>query len=989
MTDSKAGAAAPQHLVPDPALSIGSHHHGFTVISAEPLAEISGCAYVFRHSSTGARLLWLSCADTNRSFAIGFKTAPQDSTGVFHILEHSVLDGSERFPVKEPFVNLLKTSMQTFLNAMTFPDKTVYPVSSTNEKDLENLMDVYLDAVLHPAIYTRPRIFEQEGWHLELASPDAPLTYNGVVLNEMKGALSDPDEVLLHAMQESLFPDTPYRFESGGDPREIPTLTYERYCDHHARHYQLSNSYTVLYGAIDIERELAFLGRRFDAATDRHAGSPNPLPLQAPVKQLEPIQVGMATAKENAAAALGYVIGTSKDRERVLAADILLDALAGSNEAPLKRAVMDAGLADDFTATLLDGIQQPLAFFELKGAKEGAAERFRPFVEGFCQKLVQEGIGQERLLASLSQAEFNLREGDFGYSDGVALSIQALSSWLYDDAHPYDYLKYEDALAHIAEGIGQGYFEKLLDELVCRSAHTAAVELVPKEEGSAAEEEAELAERKAKMDAAELQQVMDEVAALREEQEAEDAPEDLAKLPVLHVGDIGEGTSDPEIKLPEAPLPCWHHDLDTHRIDYVYYYFDLERVGFAELPYVALLSDLLGNLATQHHSASDLDTLVETKLGSFYVFCDVLGQEKDLDAVTAKLVVGASALSENVSALADIPKEIWSETLFGDDTDRIYQILQQRRVVLEQQFMNSGHTAAMIRANSQIQPLSRVQEQLSGIDHYLFLKKLLDRWEWRRQATVDILYNLASRIFTADDVVVSFTGSEDDLARFWDAAGTLGLEKKGGQVIAPQLQIPEAEPEDEAFIVPSNVVYVATAARPAPGDGATRGVWQVGCRPLTFGYLWNEVRVKGGAYGAGIRHSASGMTQCYSYRDPSVDSTLERFGGQGAWLSSWQPTDTELEGYLVSTVAGIDTPRKPRMVARSQDTARLAGRPATWREDLRREALACTADDIRGLAGPLGWCAENHVSCVFGSADIIKASSHPFRVVELMGNGEA
>ena len=449
------GAVAP-YTKADPSLAPGTRHAGFTVTDVLPLPELSGTAYVMRHDATGARAMWIAVDDNEKSFSIAFKTPPANSTGVFHILEHSVLCGSNRFPVKEPFVNLLKTSMQTFLNALTFPDKTMYPVASTNAADLKNLVDVYLDAVLHPAIYRRPRIFEQEGWHLELQDadgkaaapedPDARLAYNGVVFNEMKGALSDPDEVLFEAVNQSLFPDTPYRFESGGDPRHIPELSYEEFLDTHARHYNLANSYTILYGNLDIEDMLAFVGSRFDAAADRGAGAPNPLPLQAPVRA--PFrQVTMATATENASVGLAYVIGTAADRERVLATDVLLDALAGSNEAPLKRAVLDADLGDDFTATLVDGELQPQVLFQLKGAKPGVARRFRQLVEDTCARLAADGIDRTKLEASLAQGEFNLREGDWGsYADGVALSMQAMSSWLYDDGRPVDYLRYEDEM---------------------------------------------------------------------------------------------------------------------------------------------------------------------------------------------------------------------------------------------------------------------------------------------------------------------------------------------------------------------------------------------------------------------------------------------------------------------------------------------------------------------------------------------------------------
>ena len=572
----------------DPKLAVGTHHEGFTVTQVEPLPELEGYAYVMRHDASGARMMWLAVDDDNKSFSISFKTPPADDTGVFHILEHSVLCGSDRFPVKEPFVNLLKTSMKTFLNAMTFPDKTMYPVASTNVADLENLMDVYLDAVLHPAIYQRPRIFEQEGWHLEVDDEGKALSYNGVVYNEMKGALSDPGDVLALELGRALFPDSPYRFESGGDPRSIPTLTYEQFIDAHARHYTLANSYTILYGNLDIDRELAFVGERFDGATDRGAGAPNELPLQAPVTPA-PVRVEMDCAREDATVGLGYVCGTAAERERMCALDVLVDTLTGSNEAPLKRAVLDAGLGDDFTATILEhGLQIELVF-RLRGAKEGVAERFAELVEGECARMVAKGIERERLEASLASLEFGLRELDPGSTgNGVYLSMRSLSSWLYDDERPVDYLRFEESMDHMRAGLDGGYFEDLLRDVICESDHHVTVEIVPVadgaaaassaraetdrnsirnaasrdriravtvcmsgflsfgagEDGAAAEEEARLASLRATMSDEDIEGVRREVAALREMQEAPDSPEDLATLPCLTIDDIGEADEE-------------------------------------------------------------------------------------------------------------------------------------------------------------------------------------------------------------------------------------------------------------------------------------------------------------------------------------------------------------------------------------------------------------------------------------------------------------
>ena len=968
--------------MPDPALAIGSTHAGFTVTSIEPLAELSATGYVLRHDASGARVLWIACADTNRSFSIAFKTPPSDDTGVFHILEHSVLCGSERYPVKEPFVNLLKTSMQTFLNALTFPDKTMYPLSSTNVADFENLMDVYLDAVLHPAIYQRPRIFEQEGWHYELDELDGPLVYNGVVFNEMKGALSDPDDVLYQAIGRMLFPDTPYRFESGGNPRAIPTLTYEKFIDTHARHYNLANSYTVLYGDLDIDRELTRLADHFAHAATRDAGEPNPLPLQHPVAA-GLSQVTMATAPENATVGLAYVVGTFADRERILATDILLDALAGSNEAPLKRAILDADLADDFQTSLLDSLLQPQLLFQLKGAHEGVAERFRTLLEDTCRSLATNGINRDRLEASLAQAEFNLREGDWGsYSDGVALSMQVMSSWLYDDNHPVDYLRYENELAHMRAGLDEGYFEQLLMSIVVDNPHSAEVELVPAEQGDAAEELSELEARKATMSKDELRNIQAEVAALREEQERPDTPEALATLPRLTVADIGDAPNEAYGFEAEAPLRCIAHELHTRHIDYVYHYFDLCCLSFEELPYATMLCDLMGRLDTASHTAAELDTVVERELGALDFFTETLGKDEDPSFALPMLVVGASALSENVTSLAALPQEVWGTTSF-DDLDRIHDILTQRRISIEQAFTNSGHVAAMTRLSSYFTASALVSGTLSGVDYYLFLKDILANWDDRAPQLAGTLSAIARRVFTADDVTVSFTGSAEDREAFWKAGGTLGLSQDPDSSVQ-RLVVPEPSIKNEAFITPANVCFVAEGQARSELDGAPIGTWQVASRALSYDYLWNEVRVKGGAYGCGFRRTTAGLQQFWSYRDPGVDGTVTRFENASVWLSNWEADEDELAGYIVSVVAGNDAPVKPRQLARRQDTQFFSGRPDDWRAQVRSEVLATTVESVRALAPSLNELPARRAICVFGSREKIEASDLDLKVIELL-----
>lgn len=590
--------------------------NGFAVESVEPLCEIDGDAIVMRHGKSGARLLFLHNADENKAFSISFKTPPVDDTGVFHILEHSVLCGSDKFPVKEPFVNLLKTSMQTFLNALTFPDKTMYPVASTNDQDLENLADVYMDAVLHPAIYRKRAVFEQEGWHYELDDANAEagtperLRYNGVVFNEMKGALSDPESVLYRGMNAELFPGTCYAFESGGHPRAIPQLTYEGYLDTHARHYRLDNSYIVLYGDIDAECMLRFLDRRYLSAADcapRTPAEPNPMGECKPNVSLDAV-VPMATAPENACVGLGYAIGDARDFERVLAADVLMDALMGGNESPIKRAVLDAGIGGDATAFLMDSQAMPVALFELKGAKPGAKQRFMEIVEGEAARLVADGIPRDLLEAVGARPSwsFELRERDRGMADGVVLAMNALSGWLYDDALATTYLRYEDALAHMREGLDGRYFEDVLESLIVKSNHKALLEVKPVEAEDDSEEERELAEKLVGLDEAAKQAIRDDVAELRAMQEAPDAPEALATLPRLGTSDIGAAKPDPAAVLDAAcPLPCLRHELPSRHINYLYLYFDANVVAFDDVPYVTLLCMLLNKLDTAKRTAAE------------------------------------------------------------------------------------------------------------------------------------------------------------------------------------------------------------------------------------------------------------------------------------------------------------------------------------------------------------------------------------------------
>ena len=976
--------------------------NGFAVESVEPLPEIDGDAIVMRHGKSGARLLFLHNADENKAFSISFKTPPVDDTGVFHILEHSVLCGSDKFPVKEPFVNLLKTSMQTFLNALTFPDKTMYPVASTNDQDLENLADVYMDAVLHPAIYHKRAVFEQEGWHYELDEPgqaaagdgEVPaaerLRYNGVVFNEMKGALSDPESVLYRGMNTELFPGTCYAFESGGHPRSIPTLTYEGYLDTHARHYRLDNSYIVLYGDVDAERMLGFLDARYLSAADcapRTPASPNPMGVCGPHVSLDAV-IPMATAPENACVGLGYAIGDAREFERVLAVDVLLDALMGGNESPIKRAVLDAGIGGDATAFLMDSQAMPVALFELKNAEPGAKRRFMEIVEGEAARLVRDGIPRDLLEASLAQLSFELRERDRGMADGVVLAMNALSGWLYGDDMATRYLRYEDALAHMREGLADGYFERVLDELIVKSNHKALLEIQPTDDDGEGEEERELAEKLASLTDADKQAIRDDVAALRAMQEAPDTPEALATLPRLTVADIGAAKPDPAAKLDAAlPLPCLRHELPSRHINYLYLYFDANGLSFDDVPYVTVLCMLLNKLDTAKHTAAELDVYMRQHLGSMRFFADTYVAPGEPDCVSLRVTLAASATSELAGYLASIPREVWESTQFTAK-QKILDVLVQRRIGMEQMFANEGHTSATNRLAASYFRAGVLRDKLAGVDFYLFLKDLIDHYDERFDALAAKLEQVRAAVFSSP-TLASFTGSADECDAFWAAAGDMGLARDNraaaGDVLPAKgcgLTIPQPQQRNEAFIVPCDVSYSAKGA-PTLDVVAHSGVWSVIANALSFDYLWNEVRVKGGAYGVGFRRGEEGFARFYSYRDPGVDGTLARFDAAADWLAAFEPASDEMEGYIVATVAAHDAPAKPRAIARREDGAFLCGRAADWREKLRDEKLAATPAAIRACAPVLRKVADEGAVCVFGNEDIIRAAKQPLEISKL------
>ena len=709
--------------------------------------------------------------------------------------------------------------------------------------------------------------------------------------------------------------------------------------------------------------------------------------MQAPLT-CEYKRIEMATTPENALVGLGLVLGSALDRKRTIAADILFEALLGSNEAPVKKAILSAGLGGNVASYTAAESLQPYELIMLQNAQPGVARELRRVFQDACRDLCEHGVPRERLEAIISSNEYDLRQRDYGIADGVAIACDALSTWLYDDDAATLALKYGPVYEELRGELDGSYFEDLLRELVLQNDHMALVELVPVDatEGSEGAEAAELAAKRDAMTDAELADVVERTAALRAAQEAEDTPEAKATLPRLRVSDIGEARPEPPLVVDTtAPIPCLRHGIPTNRLAYAMQYFDLSCVAFEDLPYVTLLCRLLKQLPTREHSAEELDNLLAGKLG-FLSFTTEVMTQPEVDGVRPYLLVSAGALSEKIDALASLPREVWSSTLLADaDADRVRDVLTQIRIGLEQGFINNGHSAALGRAMSYSSPSAVVREQLSGVDFYLFLRDLLDHFDERLDGLRAKLAELAGRIFVADGCLASFTGSDEDFNAYWAAAGDLGLGAgDGADAGRDALVVPTPCDRHEAFVIPSDICFAARACDPRRLGIDVTGAWAVAANALSYDYLWNEIRVKGGAYGCGFRAAGERQTAFYTYRDPAIDPSIERVARAGEWLGSFEPDEAAFEGFIVSCVSGMDAPVKPYALTKRRNTTYLAGLDPHAREERRAQMLAATPGELRSLGADVTRIAAESPTCVFGGRDVIAKSNAGFNVVDLL-----
>ena len=941
---------------------------GFRVVEQREVADIAATMWRMVYEKNGAELVYLDRKDENKSFAISFKTIPTDDTGVFHIIEHSVLCGSQMFPSKDPFVELLKGSMQTFLNAMTFNDKTMYPVSSRNERDFLNLVDVYMDAVLHPMMREKKEIFLQEGWHYELDEQSGALSYKGVVFNEMKGAYSSVDEVMSEEIMKALYPDVCYGKDSGGDPRYIPDLTYEQFVASHAKYYHPSNARIVLDGTMNLETVLERLSFFLESYDRLELPEENLLqPTVAPIHRRGSYELSEQESEEGKVrAAYAYAAARFDDPMRILALSCITEALAGTNEAPLKKALLDGSLCEDASFSLLDGIAEPSLILELRNTTEENLELLTARARAVFEDAVTCGIDRTRLVAALNSMEFRLAERDYGsLPKGLVFAITMMESWLYG-GDPMQNLALSDTLNALRASLDTDYYEKLLAEVVLDNERTGSVVLTPSKTLAAER----LADERARLDAARAAMSDEDLAALRAEnaalltwQSEEDTPEILATLPTLTLEDIPASVEAlPTEELTLCDTKVLSHPIATSGIDYLTLRFLATDVSPAQYSSLSLLTFLLRSLATERHSALELENEISTYLGHMSFSAEVVPTDAHGEALALYLTASVSALEKNREYVLDLLPEVLYETLF-DDKEQIHNLIRQQKLALEESFSGGGHQAALARASAYVTPAGCVSEFLNGYEYFRWLKDFEESFDERFDAEREVLEDLLHRLVDRERLLLSHTGafSEEFVTELLWCFPAVGIKP------VATFSFPTMGALREGIRIPSQVSYaVRVTADPAP----LYGPFMVARNILSFEYLWNEIRVKGGAYGAGFIARRGGALAYYSYRDPSASRSLDVYRGAGDFLRSFADgLDAIPVKFIIGAVAAQDPLRTPRQMGMQADANYLTG--FTYEDEcrMRREMLATTPADLLRIADRLDAMNEEDAVCVVGAGE--------------------
>lgn len=961
----------------------------YEILDEHRVEDVQSDGFILRHKKSGARIAVLSNNDDNKVFYIGFRTPPEDETGVPHIIEHTTLCGSKKFPVKDPFIELAKGSLNTFLNAMTYPDKTVYPVASCNDQDFKNLMDVYLDAVFNPNITKYEEIFKQEGWHYELTGKDDELKINGVVYNEMKGAYSSPDEVLSSQIYRSLFPDNTYSKDSGGNPEYIPKLTYEAYLDFYHKYYHPSNSYIYLYGDMDVVERLEWLDREYLSLYDykKVNSEINKQPAFDEIKNVEAqYSITMDDSQENKTY-LSYnrVVGDTLDEMLYQAFDVLDYALVSSPGAPVKQALIDAGIGDDVYGSYDAGILQPVFSFVAKNANASQADEFESIIENTLKEVVKTGINKEALLAGINSSEFKFREADFGqFPKGLLFGLNCLDSWLFDDMKPFIHLECLGTFAKLRKAVDTDYFEKLIQEYLLDNTHGSSVTVKPKRGLGNEREEAlakELSNYKASLSDEEIKKLIEDTEHLKKYQEEPSSDEDLRKLPMLTRADMKKNAmlfSNIEDELLDVKVV--RHDIESNGIDYISFLFDAGDFAQSELGYLGFFTNALGLVSTEKYSYTDLANATNIYTGGISTGTASHPDIKDRNNFVFKFEVKLKVLEKNLDKALELMEQMLLSSDFTD-TKRLGELVAQIKARLQANLSSSGHLVAAMRSMSSFSRYALYQDELKGIAFYRSICRIEKELSESPKSVSDKLAAIAKKLFARNRMLISFTGNNE---AYCNAKPSLekviaGFDKMSAVGNQAEVHFNTAK---EAFIDASQIQYVAKT-----GDFICEGYEYTGALRLlriilSYDYLWINVRVKGGAYGCMNTFLRSGESYFVSYRDPNLSDTLDVYDRIPEYIKSFSPDERDMTKYIIGTFSALDTPMNPEAKGSRSLSAYLEGITYEQIQKERNEILNAQPEDIRRLADLVEAVLKKDSICVIGNENMIKESAGLFENVE-------
>ena len=961
----------------------------YEILDEHRVEDVQSDGFILRHKKSGARIAILSNNDDNKVFYIGFRTPPEDETGVPHIIEHTTLCGSKKFPVKDPFIELAKGSLNTFLNAMTYPDKTVYPVASCNDQDFKNLMDVYLDAVFNPNITKYEEIFKQEGWHYELTGKDDELKINGVVYNEMKGAYSSPDEVLSSQIYRSLFPDNTYSKDSGGNPEYIPKLTYEAYLDFYHKYYHPSNSYIYLYGDMDVVERLEWLDKEYLSLYDykKVNSEINKQPAFDKIKNVEAqYSITMDDSQENKTY-LSYnrVVGDTLDEMLYQAFDVLDYALVSSPGAPVKQALIDAGIGDDVYGSYDAGILQPVFSFVAKNANASQADEFENIIENTLKEVVKTGINKEALLAGINSSEFKFREADFGqFPKGLLFGLNCLDSWLFDDMKPFIHLECLGTFAKLRKAVDTDYFEKLIQEYLLDNTHGSSVTVKPKRGLGNEREEAlakELSDYKASLSDEEIKKLIEDTEHLKKYQEEPSSDEDLRKLPMLTRADMKKNAmpfSNIEDELLDVKVV--RHDIESNGIDYISFLFDAGDFAQSELGYLGFFTNALGLVSTEKYSYTDLANATNIYTGGISTGTASHPDIKDRNNFVFKFEVKLKVLEKNLDKALELMEQMLLSSDFTD-TKRLGELVAQIKARLQANLSSSGHLVAAMRSMSSFSRYALYQDELKGVAFYRSICHIEKELSESPKSVSDKLAAIAKKLFARNRMLISFTGNNE---AYGNAKPSLekviaGFNKMSAVGNQAEVHFNTAK---EAFIDASQIQYVAKT-----GDFICEGYEYTGALRLlriilSYDYLWINVRVKGGAYGCMNTFLRSGESYFVSYRDPNLSDTLDVYDRIPEYIKSFSPDERDMTKYIIGTFSALDTPMNPEAKGSRSLSAYLEGITYEQIQKERNEILNAQPEDIRRLADLVEAVLKKDSICVIGNENMIKESAGLFENVE-------